>query len=235
MASSEFHDPGSTKAKPRALIGSKPLDRRVQAGLVLALLLVVGAHYVLTRDADFAPALKVSEPQLAPELSRINFGDIELTLADLQFSDAGTLRIDASTESVLSVASQEFDLDTPASAKARARFLIQQLFPEPQATQVINLFERYLAFNEARIHWRLEHTEPTSLQEEIKQFEAMNELQDKTLGKNLADQLFNEQRRLERMMLESRVLDADTSLSPEEKQNRLQALHAEIFGADDAE
>lgn len=198
-------------------------------GLLLVLLAAsLVLHYGITRTSMTSRALaKVTEPELAPALQALDSGKLETALSRLQFDHGGGLVIDPQTESALSVAANPLSDAADPALLNRVEFLIGKQFPAAEASQVTPLFRRYLHYRQQELANHKDRA-PKNLEAEIRQFESLSRLQDRELGTELAGQLYGEHRRLARFMFAMRELEADTSLSGEEKQQRRQTLQQSL-------
>ena len=187
---------------------------RQQRIIVVAFFLIIGAvvWWQSSPDSSHYPVQKFSKTFVPESAAEVDFTMAEAAWSDLQIDRQGNLEVNAQTESALLEAVALMQSRPSELLTARMALLLEKQFGATASQQIVQLLALLKNYKDAEQRFWAEHgdTDPPP-------HAALFELQDKLLGATLAKQLFSEQRRLADMMLASRRIRNDATLTEAER------------------
>ncbi len=192
---------------------------------LLGLLFVALVIHFFWRDSasNHSGMVEINPPSLSADLQNFHYGELEIAFADLRFEQE-SLVIDASTESQFSIVLDQFPDGLKPAQLDRIRFLLEQQFNRDKSQKIVALMDKLSTYKQQEKIWWETKIQTGATQAGIEKHDQLFDLQDQLLGKDLAQALYSEQRRMTRYMAMTYAIENDDSLNEEQKQQALEEM-----------
>jgi hypothetical protein len=166
----------------------------------------------------------------SPGMKRfIDLMGLEVDAARLfEIGYAGGLSIDGRTRETLEILLSNLPQEPSAEDLERLEWTLRDGLPAADAQKAIALFHGYRAYLKDMRGEYLRLGIPTNREEAQAFFAQMEAVQRRHFGADTAEAVFGDERRHGRLVMEASFVAQDESLSPQERQERLRALRAQL-------
>jgi hypothetical protein len=171
------------------------LSQRITLIITLCTALGYTAHINMYRKSHYS-IVKIDAPELPAPVNEFHYGEFEKAVASFQFDDKGKYVPDAKSVSRLVIAMENNLAISNPSVLERFKYLLSKQLPSEVSKDVFSLMHLFIVYTQKKMKFHISDVKRDDTINHFYHFQQLTSIQNETFGKELAEQLFGDQRRI---------------------------------------